>query len=228
MIMDYISTKNLEDISLLKQRIAEYESNLEFTDNDKLKVKTVSQAEVQEYHQLKSLVDTTSLVTAKIDLLSLLKMRKPNGQPKWALVNPYYTTQAWNGGYFRSGWMSRRHDQIVIGKGREKQCDILTIKKDSIIYKSGWKVPEGRCLIPNGGFPSLPKRIKELILSKEVQDAYSVAILYQPLSWTEEYLVKIPDPDPALLIRKTARHLFECLAVWGYDGPQIQEFTLNA
>lgn len=239
MILDYIDTSNIDRGIVINTRIEEFvrEYNLKGTENDLcyLQNKEMTEPEKAEYISLVQKKEVNQAPVANIDLYSLLRMTRADGLPKWSLVNPRILVGNINGGVWFSGWWRRNFENIDPSKRRYVVCNnsnghgtaqrtCLSLNKTleiNDVWESNFR---GYSLTPKSGFPILPKRIRELLQSTAVANSHCTAILYQPTGWGEP-VYHTPDPDPALLIRKTDKHPFQCVAVWGHDGAQIQEFT---
>ena len=76
----------------------------------------------------------------------------------------------------------------------------------------------GPQLVPSG-IPPIPAEARQIIQDKRVRRrAEDVLVLYMPEVWAEV------DLDPAVVVRWHGRSDWHCLAVWGGDRAQIEEF----
>lgn len=132
-------------------------------------------------------------------------MRRADGSPVWALVDPRRPIDHYNGRHDTDGTTAwPRHDSTWY---RYIPYD----DKAKRLAKS---------FIPDG-MPALPKRVRALIKSPRVKRlATRVGVLYEPTTWRE---VK---PDPALIVEwKDLPGEFYALAVWGGDRARIMEWV---
>lgn len=142
----------------------------------------------------------------RINLQLLLRQRREDGKPRWALVDPLHKPgkDGVNGNYTNDGdvWI--------------KWADGLYYGSYGALIAVGSKA---RNVSPIGGFPALPPKVRALITDPAVRKrADWVGVLYQPDEWEE------PNPDPALVVKWTGVEGHFALAVWGGDRPAIMEF----
>ena len=207
-------------------------------------------AERSDRDTLRLIAKKDTLPTVSIDLHALLMMSRPDGLPLWTIASPYSLISRTNGCCQRyvsytnktKFWFEYREEQegrgfsvdnspYYVGNGVRSQVvnvrvwggDRAGVEYNTTAVQSSKYQP----IVPTVGFPVLPQRIRELLRTPEIQKCVTVAVLYQPMSW-ESLPIESPDPDPALLVRKTHSDVFECVAIWGHDGAQIQEFTTTA
>lgn len=233
MILDYIDTTSVQANRYAVQRTREFaeEFGLHGTENSHiLEQKGMTAPERQEYIQLRERMEKDALPVADIDLFSLLAMNRPDGNPRWAMVNPMHATANLNGGVWSiklGGWRKSvvtRQYAVLANESFRYHPLLIDVTQKLLTSRSHQQFGGCQYIEAASGFPLLPKRIRELVQSKAVRECFACAILYQPTGWSEPKF-QVPDPDPALLVRKTQKDQWQCAAVWGHDGPNIMEFT---
>lgn len=217
-LLDIVDKSSVE---INKQELAECRERLQAMGNSKLTV-----PEKQEKARLEGRVKVLQRGGPRIHIQGLLGYRhresgvsSSRGYPVWTIVNPYKRIRQSNGGA-ALGSLKERAEISVANNGwffpGVSTVNSALQDSDSDDWKKFWAVPVG-------GFPTLPTRVRELLWSREVRSAYCTGILYQPETWNEKKVAK-PSPDPALVVRWDAEDHWHCLAVWGHDGPRIEEF----
>jgi hypothetical protein len=221
MLLDYITEIKSDSLGVARERLDEFG-----------RAGRLSSAELQEQRKLERVVELASIPVADIDLYSIMSMRRPDGMPKWSLVNPNTEIGRQNGAAWKRGWWRRKSSPFTefavragtrIGQYDNAIWDVIDIASKNLMRVGHMDHMGSVVSVPSGGFPVLPLRIRSLINMCAKCD--TVAVLYQPTAWGEP-IVSRPDPDPALLVRKTENHPYQVLAVWGHDGPQIKEFSV--
>ena len=226
-ILDFVDTANIRTSHVTNVRVQEFHQaipGLSRAISDEAAKQLMTAAEWQEYVSVRTATKAGRLPAADIDLYSLLSMRRKDGLPLWSLVNPKWSTGNVNGGCWSGSWLDPSRYSRFVTLSNQGSCLMLNIDKRT----ERWMSPHdlaGRSRSPLGGFPILPPRIRELLQSEAVQNCSAAVILYQPNAWSQ-VVHKAPNPDPALLIKRHAEQPFQCLAVWGHDGPLIHEFML--
>lgn len=142
----------------------------------------------------------------RIDLVSLLRQRRQDGSPVWALVDP--TTVNYSNG-------SRDGDGNSLIPPAQFNGHLR--RSDLCVIPVGGKC---RDCEPGDGFPPLPAEARGLVTDPKIRErAEWVGVLYQPEEWREV------DPDPAVIVKWRGVEGYHCLAVWGGDMPAIMEFV---
>ena len=133
-----------------------------------------------------------------IDLKVLLGQRDAKRRPIWTVADPLNAISAYNGCVESDG------DVLVQGKMVTRRI------------KTGKATPCG--FVPTG-FPALPEKAREIIRNERLrQYAAWIGVLYQPDGWSEK-------KDPAVIVEWTdLPGEYFCLAIWGGDRAQIEEF----
>lgn len=134
----------------------------------------------------------------RIELAGLLKQRRSNGLPAWAIVDPRFPISHANGSRCNDG-------SLYINSRRYRIADLPG---------------DGKEYIPDG-MPVLPARVRALVQDKKIlRRAKWIGVLYQPESWRE---VK---PDPAVVAEwLDLPGEYYALAVWGGDRAKIMEWV---
>jgi len=146
----------------------------------------------------------------RIDLDALMQERRPDGLPRWAIVDPCVSLT--NAANQRTSEGKRDDDGTVMLGGTWRQ-------------KPAWsyRVNGGRVAhLPAGGIPPLPEAARALVTDRTIRRrAAWVGLLYQPEEWVELR------PDPAVVVEwKDRPGEYYCLCVWGGDRARIMEFVL--
>lgn len=200
-----------EEIEQIKKDLCQYSTVKRFW---------MTEPERQEMDRLKSRLAILQTGGAKIDLGMILAEKRDVNIPRWSLANPAYGLSdvngsvGFDGGGFTHYYKTNRASEVSTVRGSDEIHHGLSPSMSFRIQ---------RYYVPVGGFPILPQRIRSLLNTKAVRRAFASLILYQPTEWTS--LVPTPkNPDPALIVRWTQDSPWKCLAVWGHDGPHIEEF----
>lgn len=170
----------------------------------------------------------------KIDIYSLLGMKRTNGDPLWAFVNPNHNISGFNGAFVddrnlemyykeKKDTRSARSPKTFLVAGERGHYKGISL--DHKLFGETYNLEDylkgSKYKMPSGGFPLVPKNVRKLISSYILKTADVVGVLYMPTSWDE---IVLPEKkDPALVFAKNNQ--FYCAAVWGHDGPNIMEFT---
>lgn len=182
--------------------------------------------EKQEIRRLKERLRILQSGGVNIDLGMILKEQREKEVPRWSIANPRYPLSEKNGGVsvsfsgdFTHGYMANNASQHGVFTSNSTYDSI----QPRMLRGYHWSFLEPKVLSPVGGFPVLPAKVRSLLHSRAVRKSYAHLILYQPTKW--DRLAPVPkDPDPALIVRWTEDSPWKCLAVWGHDGPHIEEF----
>jgi len=224
MILDHVDDSRTKQVAAISSRIAEFRSRY----GESPQTEDMTRPEQQEYESLTSVELQNDLALAQIDLYGLMRMRRPDGFPRWALANPNSELGLINGATIRrNGWWRTMEPEFhVLTNSTRGHYVVVCPFESKLTTGNRARFEHGEKIYgPKGGFPVLPQRIRELISLPAVQKCHTTAVLYQPTGW-EELKHAVPDPDPALLVKRYADSEFECLAVWGHDGPHIKEFVV--
>jgi hypothetical protein len=143
----------------------------------------------------------------KIELIDLLSQRDKANAPIWTIVDPAREIGSTNGQVTREGYV-------------RIQPIIRTIEP----YRLGYQYLEthrscNKHCIPSG-IPSLPQKARSIITNFRIRRlATWIGVLFQPDTWYEA------NPDPAIVVEwKDLPNEYFCLAIWGSDRPNIEEF----
>jgi hypothetical protein len=162
-----------------------------------------------EQQTLKNLASATALelrqnhlrqIGRPIDLKALLGQRDAKRRPIWTVANPLQPIDTYNGCVKNDG------DVLVQGKGTRR-------------ISTGKATHSGKDFVPTG-FPALPDKARKIIRNERLQQyAAWIGVLYQPDGWAEK-------KDPAVIVEWTdLPGEYFCLAIWGGDRAQIEEFV---
>ena len=134
----------------------------------------------------------------RIDLAALIRQRRKDGSPLWAVVDPTLPIGTGNGVVGKSSLRVGSRVHVSLPAGPTLREDFLAV-----------------------GLPVLPERVRQIVTDRDIRRrARWVGVLYQPQEWQQ------PEPDPAVVVEwKDAPGEFFALAVWGHDGPAIMEFV---
>ena len=164
----------------------------------------------------------------RIDLAAIMRQRRPDGRPAWAIVDPTHpisatVTYASDGNHYvhpANGEIGSSGDVAwpAIIRGEKIHYNRWTVRDRRVPGLAGPELASG--FLPTG-LPALPDRVRELVRDPNViRRANRIGVLYQPEAWVEV------NPDPALVVEWTDRPgEYYALAVWGVDGPAIMEFV---
>lgn len=233
MILDYVNTTKIKNNDYITRRIQEFRTAFNLTGNEtpvEVSSKSMTLPERHEYAALTGVVAKEILPVADIDIFSLLGMKKEDGSQRWAMVNPNFRITETNGAvtveYVSTinTWFGSKEKfcRYHVQDNSGQNIGVISLADKKLYRSNGYHILNYKC--PVGGFPILPQRIRDLLKSKAVQDCVMTSVLYQPSGWEDRVYIA-PNPDPALLVRKTWDDPWQCVAVWGHDGPNIQEFT---
>lgn len=142
-----------------------------------------------------------------IDLIGLLRQRRPNGQPVWSLADPRQPLGRNNGAWY---WPDRGVAAAVV------YC-----RKDSHRIYAGPGGPSDNIDLVAPGLPPLPARVRELFADPKLAARCKwMAVLFQPAEWVEV------NPDPAVIVEYTdLPGKYFALAIWGGDRARIAEWV---
>lgn len=143
-------------------------------------------------------------VGRRIDLASMLNQQRPDGNPRWAIVDPRYSIGTGGATSHVNGL--RRYGCLYVG-GVHVSVKGITAHQDFLPV----------------GFPPLPEPVRDLFTSEkhaELRQATKwMGVLYQPEEWA---LIK---PDPAVICEyKAIPDEYFCLMLWGGDKANIEEW----
>lgn len=225
MILDYVDRESIK-----KNR---NEADSLYTTMESLKKigKKLTPPEQQEFIRIRDEFSVRKMGGASIDINMILSERRSDYSPRWTIASPYYEISSSNGsveaGYFRGNpswrfWLKRPSRKWFPRQGSDSFSSVdISLKPTDENHQFSSR--PGTVFIPIGGYPLLPNRIREIIESSEIKKAYDVGLIYQPKQWA--VFESIPaDPDPALIVRWNKESEWKCIAVWGHDGPHIEEF----
>ncbi len=137
-----------------------------------------------------------------IDIDGLLAQRRPNLAWRWTIASPWQAAGLNNGS-------RNSHGQVEI-RMPKTGTQYYTLKKLPFFRRDALFIPEGFVLLPQAA-----RDICEQYKDK----AEWIGVLYQPASW------QVIGKDPAIVAKFPGSDSVRCLAVWGHDGPAIEEFV---
>lgn len=147
-----------------------------------------------------------------IDLVALLRQRDASASPIWTVADPASEITARNGRIGGDGSVRI----IGLGKARGRYGWAAS---DTRRIETGRPCGGGEDYQP-AGMPALPPEARPIVTDDKIRRrANFVGVLYQPETWHQV------DPDPAIVVEWRDRPgEYFCLAVWGGDRAQIEEF----
>lgn len=212
--MDLLEAVDARDVDTRRETVASCDAQIE-----ELRGRKLTPEEKRKYKDLCKIKIDASGKCPIIDMIKLLACSTSDGMPVWTVMNPYYKISKSN------GWFANR--QTSFGRAfavkNNRWYDGSTIIDFGLNSHLSYKRYPHTWYSPEGNFPTLPDRVRELIWSKPFKSAYCVGLVYQPTKWVGNP-THIPAPDPAIVVRWTSTDVWHCAAVWGHDGPRIQEF----
>jgi hypothetical protein len=212
--MNLLELVDTRDVDIRKETVSDCESKLE-----EMRGRRLTPEEKRKFRQIAKVQSDASGKCPVIDMVKLLHCSTPDGMPVWTVVNPYYRIGKGNG-WFANRQTSYARAYFVRNNRWYNGSSLIyfghTTHLPYTAYSNSW-------FRPDGNFPTLPDRIRELLWSTPIKRAYSVGLVYQPGQWVGQPKQKAA-PDPALVVRWTSTDVWHCRAVWGHDGPRIQEF----
>lgn len=140
-----------------------------------------------------------------IDLVALLRQRRPDGMPVWCLADPRYPLGEYNGAW---RWPHKDSPAVAVALCNGRRIE------------AGNGGPGAELLRPSG-MPALPRRVRSIVNSPLVtRHASMVGVLYQPDEWQQLH------PDPALIVEwRDLPGQYYALAIWGGDRARIAEYV---
>jgi hypothetical protein len=139
-----------------------------------------------------------------IDLAAVIKEQRPDGLPRWTVVDPRQPIGSCNG-------MVESDGTCRVGGRYLRGADSLHLRFGNTARRD---------VLP-GGIPPLPAKVRSILgRTGLLGHATHVGILYQPEEWTAAH------PDPALVVEWSCLPgQYFALAVWGPDRPHVMEFV---
>lgn len=172
-------------------------------------------AKLQERFNYQNKLNKVLSVSQEIDLISLLRMRTKSNMPTWSLVSPQHPIKE----SFVRGTGTYSIPRIEIDSMYGYRLEINTGKTiPGLVYYEHALYPKS--------FPVLPDKVREMIRQYKY-DTVFMGILYKESDWE---IAEVPKavPDPALIVQwKGIEDKYFCLAIWGGDRSEIQEFVVS-
>ena len=139
-----------------------------------------------------------------IDLKALLGQRDAKRRPVWTVANPLWPVSTCNGDVEDDGDVC-----VKISAGKFTRIS------------TGKQILDGNTNVTPTGIPPLPQEARDIVNNDRLQSyAKWIGVLYQPDGWSER-------KDPAIVVEWEALPgEYFCLAIWGGDRSQIEEFVV--